>query len=125
MAKTILRVRQDGVAFFLNEVSTGTSNSGKRYRLSRTSDYGKTKDGWVKVNVTQHQVLIQADSEMARFNACADLYASKDQRPYVKRHHIRGMAEKWEGEAFPKRVIHGREATLFTDNENVSRHERR
>ncbi|MFC6299997.1 hypothetical protein GNF76_28375 [Pseudomonas sp. CCM 7893] len=123
MAKTTLRVRQGGIAYYLNESSSGARNSGRRFILSRTSDHGKTKDGWIKVNVTQHQVLIDAGSELDQFNACANLYARKEQRPHVDRHHIRGMAGKWEGEAFPMRVTHSRGATPSANNENVSRHE--
>ena len=125
MAKTILRVRQNGVAYYLNESSTGAKNSGRRFILSRTSDHGKTKDGWIKVNTTEHQVLVDAGNEQDQFKACASLYATKEQRPHVDRHHIRGLAGKWEGVAFPARVTHGRIATQNADNENVSRHEER
>ncbi|QLG90729.1 hypothetical protein HZF02_01635 [Pseudomonas yamanorum] len=123
MAKTILRVRQSGIAYYLNESSSGARNSGRRFILSRTSNFGKTKDGWIKVNSTEHQVLIGAGSELDQFDACASLYASKEQRPHVDRHHIRGMAGKWEGEAFPMHVTTGRDATQNANNENVSRHE--
>jgi len=122
MAKTILRVRQGAIAYYLNESSTGAKNSGRRFILSRTSDHGKTKDGWVKVNTTEHQVLVDAGSEQDQFNACASLYASKPQRPHVDRHHIRGLSSKWEGVAFPARVTHGRDATQMAGTENVSRH---
>ncbi|WP_339546285.1 hypothetical protein [Pseudomonas sp. RA_35y_Pfl2_P32] len=121
MAKTILRVRQGGIAYYLNESSTGAKNSGRRFILSRTSNFGKTKDGWIKVNSTEHQVLVDANSELDQFNACTSLFASKEQRPHVDRHHIRGMAGKWEGEAFPARVTHRRDATQNANNENVSR----
>lgn len=104
MAKTILRIRQGAIAYYLNESSTGAKNSGRRFILSRTSDHGKTKDGWIKVNTTEHQVLVDAGSEADQFAACASLYASKEQRPHVDRHYIRGMAGKWEGEAFPIRA---------------------
>jgi hypothetical protein len=109
MSKTILRVRVGPIAYYLNESSTGAKNSGRRFILSRTSDHGKTKDGWIKVNTTEHLVLIDAASEADKFEACAGLYNRKEQRPHVDRHHIRGMAGKWEGEAFPARVTHGRE----------------
>ena len=122
MAKTILRVRQGAIAYYLNESSTGAKNSGRRFILSRTSDFGKTKDGWIKVNTTEHQVLVDAAGDAERFTACASLYASKPHRPHVDRHHIRGMAGKWEGVAFPLRVTHGRDATQIAHNENVSRH---
>ena len=122
MAKTILRVRQGAIDYYLNQSSTGAKNSGRRYILNRTSNYGKTKDGWIKVNSTEHQVLVGAGNEADQFNACASLYASKEQRPHVDRHHLRGMAGKWEGEAFPARVTHRRDATQNTQNKNVSRH---
>lgn len=122
MAKTILRVRQDAIAYYLSQSSTGAKNSGRRFILSRTSDNGKTKDGWIKVNSTEHQVLVGAGNEADQFNACASLHASKEQRPHVDRHHIRGMAGKWEGEAFPARVTHRRDATQNANNESVSRH---
>lgn len=125
MAKTILRVRQGAIAYYLNESSTGAKNSGRRFILSRTSDHGKTKDGWVKVNTTEHQVLVNTIGDAERFAACASLYTSKPHRPHVDRHHIRGMAGKWEGVAFPVRVTHGRDATQNANNENVSRHETR
>ena len=122
MAKTILRVRQGAIAYYLNESSTGAKNSGRRFILSRTSDYGKTKDGWIKVNTTEHQVLLNIAGDIERFSACDSLYASKPHRPHVDRHHIRGMAGKWEGVAFPARVTHGRDATQNANFEKVSRH---
>ena len=122
MAKTILRVRIGSVAFYLNESSTGAKNTGRRFILSRASNHGKTKDGWVKVNTTEHQVLVGAGNEQDQFEACASLYASKPHRPHVDRHHIRGMAGKWEGVAFPARVTHGRDAKQNAKDENVSRH---
>ncbi len=125
MAKTIIRVRQGAIAYYLNESSTGAKNNGRRFILSRTSDHGKTKDGWIKVNTTEHQSLIDSGSEADQFAACANLYASKEQRPHVDRRNIRGLAGKWEGIAFPLRVTHGRDATRNANNENVSRHEER
>lgn len=122
MAKTILRVRQGAIAYYLNESSTGAKNSGRRFILSRTSDHGKTKDGWIKVNTTEHQVLLNIAGDIERFSACDSLYASKPHRPHVDRHHIRGMAGKWEGVAFPARVTHGRDATQNANFEKVSRH---
>ncbi len=122
MAKTILRVRLGAIAYYLNESSTGAKNSGRRYILSRTSDYGKTKDGWVKVNSTEHQLLVDTVGEAQQFAACANLYASKPHRSHVDRHTIRGLAGKWEGAAFPARVTHGRGATQDAETGNVSRH---
>lgn len=122
MAKTILRLRQSGVAYYLNESSAGAKNSGHRYILSRTSSHGKTKDGWIKVNSTECQVLVNAGNELDQFRACVNLYASKAPRSHVDRHQIRGMAGKWEGEAFPMRVTHSRDVTQKAKNENVSRH---
>lgn len=123
MAKTILRVRQGEIAYYLNESSTGAKNSGRRFILSRTSDHGKTKDGWIKVNTTEHQVLVDAGTDQDQFAACVNLYASKPHRSHVDRHSIRGLAGKWEGVAFPARVTHGRDATQNANDENVSRHE--
>lgn len=111
MAKTILRVRQGSVAYYLNESSTGAKNSGRRFILSRTSDHGKTKDGWIRVNTTEHRVLVDTAGDAGRFAACANLYASKPHRPHVDRQHIRGLAGKWEGVAFPSRSAHARDAT--------------
>jgi len=123
MAKTIQRVRQGAIAYYLNESSTGAKNTGRRFILSRTNDHGKTKDGWIRVNTTEHMVLVESVGDAVRFAACASLYASKEQRPHIDRRHIRGMAGKWEGVAFPLRVTHGRDATQNTNDENVSRHE--
>lgn len=109
MAKTIVRVRLDGVAFYLNEVSTGASNSGKRYRLSRTSQRSAAKDGWVRVNSTECRALTAIATETDLFKACADLFASKKLRPHIPHGGIRGLAGKWEGEAFPARVTRGRD----------------
>ena len=125
MAKTILRVRLGSIAYYLNESSSGAKNSGRRFILSRTSNYGKTKDGWIKVNTTEHQLLVDTVGEAQRFEACADLYASKPHRSHVDRHTIRGLAGKWEGVAFPARVTHARDATQNANIEKVSRHETR
>lgn len=122
MAKTIIRVRQGAIAYYLNESSAGAKNTGRRFILSRTSDHGKAKDGWVKVNTTEHLVLVGAGNEQDQFEACASLYASKPHRPHVDRNHIRGLAGKWEGVAFPLRVTHGRDATRNDELQNVSRH---
>ncbi|WP_052193670.1 hypothetical protein [Pseudomonas sp. 11/12A] len=125
MAKTIIRVRQGAIAYYLNESSTGAKNNGRRFILSRTSDHGKTKDGWIKVNTTEHQALIDAASDADQFAACNNLYASKKPRLHVDRRSIRGLAGKWEGIAFPLRVTHGRDATRNANNEIVSRHAER
>lgn len=125
MAKTVLRVRLGAIAYYLNESSTGARNSGRRFILSRTSNYGKTKDGWIKVNTTEHQLLVDTVGEAQQFEACASLYASKPHRSHVDRHTIRGLAGKWEGVAFPARVAHGRDATQNANDEKVSRHETR
>lgn len=119
MAKTILRARQNGIVYYLNESSTRARNSGRRLILSRTADHGKTKNGWIKFNVNQHEVILDAGNKVDLFNA----YNSKERRPHVDRHHIRGMAGKWEGEAFPMRVTLSSDAKPSKDNEDVSRHE--
>lgn len=125
MAKTNMRVRLGAIAYYLNESSTGAKNSGRRFILSRTSEYGNTKDGWIRVNTSEHQRLVDTEGEAQRFAACANLYASKPHRSHVDRHTIRGLAGKWEGVAFPARVMHGRDATQKANNEKVSRHETR
>ena len=122
MAKTVIRVRLGGVAFYLNEVSAGISNSGKRFRLSRTSVHGGAKDGWVRVNSTECKTLMKIATEADLFKACADVFASKKLRPHIPHGGIRGIAGKWEGVAFPLRVTLGRDATQSENNENVSRH---
>jgi hypothetical protein len=104
MARTVIRVRLDGVAFYLNEVSAGAGNSGSRYALSRTSQHSGTKDGWVRVNSTECKALAEHVTEADLFKACSDLFASKKLRPHVHHGGIRGMAGKWEGEAFPARA---------------------
>lgn len=122
MAKTVIRVRLGGVAFYLNEVSAGTSGSGKRFRLSRTSMHGGAKDGWVRVNSTECNTLMEIATEADLFKACADLFASKKLRPHIPHGGIRGIAGKWEGLAFPLRVTHSRDVTQNVNNEIVSRH---
>ncbi|MFO3797734.1 MAG: hypothetical protein ACK8QZ_10715, partial [Anaerolineales bacterium] len=114
------RVRRGAIAYYLNESSTGAKNSGRRFILSRTSNFGTTKDGWIKVNSTEHQVLLDAGCEADQFTACASLYSNKEPRAHIDRHHIRGMAGKWEGVAFPVRASHRGGATQNMNNENVS-----
>ena len=125
MAKTIPRVREGAIAYYLNESSTGANNSGRRFILSLNSNHGKSTDGWVKINTTEHQVLVDGGNEKEQFDACARLYASKPHRSHVDRHTTRGLAGKWEGAAFPARVRHGRDATHNANDEEVSRHETR
>lgn len=120
MAKTVLRVRHDSVAFYLNEVSAGTGG-GNRYALSRTSQHSGNKDGWVRVNSTECKELAEKVTEADLFSACSDLFSSKKLRPHVHHGGIRGMAGKWEGEAFPARVTRGNVATQNASDEIVSR----
>lgn len=50
MAKTVLRVRLDGVAFYMNtETSSPSTGHRNRYRLFKTENYGRDKSGWIQV----------------------------------------------------------------------------
>lgn len=120
MAKTVLKVRQDGIAYYLNEVSAGASNSCKRYALSRTSQHSGTKDGWVRVNSTECQVLIGIATEPDLFRAFVNMFDGKKQRPHAHHGGIRGLAGKWEGEAFPARVTRSRDASVSMHSENLT-----
>lgn len=104
MSKSILRVRQDGVAFYLNEVSGGASNNGRRYALSRTSQHSGAKDGWVRVNSTECQALVAIANEADLYRPFEKMFDGKTQRAHVNHGGIRGLAGKWEGEAFPARA---------------------
>jgi hypothetical protein len=104
MAKTILRVRQGAIAFYLNtETSSPNAGHRNRYRLFKTDNYGRDKSGWVQVGSIAGQELIAVKGEQALFEACEKLFASK--KPHSYEHHgaIRGKPGRWEGEAFPTR----------------------
>jgi len=60
MAKTVLQVRRDGVAFYMNtETSSPGTGHRNRYRLFKTENYGRDKSGWIQVGSTAGQELIR------------------------------------------------------------------
>ncbi|TES74077.1 hypothetical protein [Pseudomonas syringae group genomosp. 3] len=124
MAKTVLHARQDGVQFYMNTESsspnTGTRN---RYRLFKTENFGRDKSGWVQVGSQAGQQLIAIEDGDQRFEACARAFSAKRPHIYQERERIRGKPGKWEGEAFPTRVTHGREAAVSATNQNLTRQE--
>lgn len=104
MAKTIFRIRHEGVAFYLNsETSSPNTGHRNRYRLFKTEHHGREKSGWVQVGSLVGQELIAIKNETALFEACERVFASK--KPHRYDHHgaIRGKPGNWEGEAFPYR----------------------
>jgi len=104
MAKTILQVHQGGVHFYLNTESSSPSTGHRnRYRLFKTENYGRDKSGWIQVGSTAGQSLIAIEGEAALFEACEQLFVSKNPHRYGHHGAIRGKAGKWEGEAFPTR----------------------
>ncbi|MDQ0653475.1 hypothetical protein [Pseudomonas cedrina] len=104
MAKTVLRVRLDGVAFYM---STETSSPGtghrNRYRLFKTESYGRDKSGWIQVGSTAGKELLAIENDKALLKACEELFASKKPHCYDLYGAIRGKPGKWESEAFPVR----------------------
>jgi hypothetical protein len=121
MAKTVLTARQDGVQFFMNtESSSPESRNGKRYRLFKTENFGRDKSGWVQIGSMAGQALSAIESEAERFEACVKAFSSKRAHVYVDRSRIRGAPGKWEGEAFPVRVTHSRDASAPLHTENLT-----
>jgi len=121
MAKTVLHAKQDGVQFFMNtESSSPNSGARNRYRLFKTENFGRDKAGWVQVGSQAGQALIAIESESKRFEACIQAFASKRPHQYQERNKIRGTPGKWEGEAFPTRVTHSRDASVSTQTENLT-----
>lgn len=121
MAKTVLRVRFNGVAFYMNtETSSPGTGHRNRYRLFKTENYGRDKSGWIQVGSIAGQQLIAIEDDSSLLRACERLFASKRPRSYGVHGAIRGKPGKWEGEAFPMRA--GISATYPANNENVSRH---
>lgn len=102
MARTIFRVRQAEIAFYLLEASGGVGK--RRFKLFRTSCGGKVKDGWVPVNSTTLAQLESLNEDFARFEACLLHFNSKKPHAYTAQPSIRGPAGAWEGEAFVARV---------------------
>ncbi|NWB08912.1 hypothetical protein HX862_13455 [Pseudomonas sp. D5002] len=104
MAKTVLRVRLDGVAFYMNtETSSPGTGHRNRYRLFKTEHYGRDKAGWIQVGSTAGQELMTIEDENALLRACEKLFSSKKPHRYDLHGAIRGQPGKWEGEAFPVR----------------------
>ncbi|MCF7537563.1 hypothetical protein [Pseudomonas petrae] len=124
MAKTVLTARQDGVQFFMNtESSSPESRSGKRYRLFKTDNFGRDKSGWVQIGSQAGQALIAITTDKERFEACMKAFAGKRAHQYHDRAVIRGTPGKWEGEAFPVRVTHSRDAAVLQKTPNLTRQE--
>lgn len=104
MAKTVLRVRLDGVAFYMNtETSSPGTGHRNRYRLFKTEHYGRDKSGWIQVGSMAGQELLAIEDESALLKACEKLFASKKPHRYALHGAIRGKPGRWEGEAFPIR----------------------
>jgi hypothetical protein len=104
MAKTVLRVRLDGVAFYMNtETSSPGTGHRNRFRLFKTENYGRYKSGWIQVGSTAGQELLAIEDESTLLKACEKLFASKKPHRYDLHGAIRGKSGKWEGEAFPIR----------------------
>ncbi|WP_145012418.1 hypothetical protein [Pseudomonas oryzihabitans] len=104
MTRTVLKIIQDGVGYFLNtETSSPGTRSGKRYRLFKTANGGKDKLGWVGVGAQAGQELLDTKGRADLVAACERIFASKRPQRYVPRERIRGMPGPWEGEAFPER----------------------
>lgn len=109
MAKTVLQASQDGVQFYMNtESSSPNTGNRNRYRLFKTENFGRDKSGWVQIGSQVGQQLIAIEDGGQRFEACAQAFSAKRPRLYQERQRIRGKPGKWEGEAFPTRVTHGR-----------------
>lgn len=105
MAKTLLRVRSEGVAFYLNS-KTSSPNTGhrSRYRLFKTENYGRSKSGWTQVGSIAGQELMAIEDETGLLETCEKLFTSKMPHRYDHHGAIRGKPGKWEGEAFPNRM---------------------
>ncbi|MBA1296129.1 hypothetical protein G7025_22460 [Pseudomonas lurida] len=104
MVKTVLRVRLDVVALYMNtETSSPGTGHRNRYRLFKTENYGRDKSGWIQVGSMAGQELLAVDDEKALLKACEKLFASKKPHRYGLHGAIRGKPGIWEGEAFPVR----------------------
>lgn len=104
MGRTVLRARQEGVSYFLNTESSSPSTGHRnRYRLFKTTDFGRSKAGWEQVGSIAGQALIAIIDEAAQFAACAAAFDSKKPPPYERHGKIRGAPGPWEGEAFSAR----------------------
>jgi hypothetical protein len=124
MAKSVLTTKQDGIQFFMNTESSSPSTGHRnRYRLFKTENFGRDKSGWVQIGSMAGQALMAIKSEGARFEACVQAFSSKRPHQYQDRERIRGTPGKWEGEAFPARVAHSRDASVSLHNENLTSQE--
>ncbi len=104
MAKTVFRVRLNGVAFYMNsETSSPGTGHRNRYRLFKTDNYGRDKSGWIQVGSMAGQELMAIGDDNVLLKACEKLFASKKPHRYDQHGAIRGKPGKWEGEAFPIR----------------------
>lgn len=105
MARTLLRARSKGVAFYLNS-ETSSLNTGhrNRYRLFKTENYGREKSGWIQVGSIAGRELMEIQGEIALLEACEALFSSKKPHRYERHGAIRGKPGKWEGKAFPYRI---------------------
>lgn len=101
MARTLLRVRSKGVAFYLNSETSPHTGHRNRYRLFKTENYGREKSGWIQVGSIAGRELMAIQGEIALLEACEALFSSKKPHRYGA---IRGKPGKWEGEAFPYRM---------------------
>lgn len=120
MPKTMLRTRRDGVAFYLNtETSSPGSGHRNRYRLFRTSDHGRSKDGWVKVGSQDGQHLLSLADEHDLFIACQSLFDLKRPKAYRPQETIRGRVGVWEGLAFKARKK--TDSTASQEKRNLTR----
>ncbi|MGE7957038.1 hypothetical protein ACQKQA_10650 [Pseudomonas sp. NPDC089530] len=105
MAKTLLRIRSEGVAFYLNsETSSPNTGHRNRYRLFKTENYGPKKSGWIQVGSIAGQELMAIEDKAALLEACEKLFSSKKPHCYYRHGAIRGKPGKWEGEAFPNQL---------------------
>jgi hypothetical protein len=121
MPKTMLRTRQDGVAFYLNtETSSPNSGHRNRYRLFRTSSHGRSKDGWIQVGSQDGQKLLAIADEREQFLACQALFNRKRPNTYRPRTEIRGRVGTWEGEAFKPRAKKA-DASASSKKRNLTR----
>lgn len=124
MAKTMFHVRKDGVQFYLNtESSSPNTGHRNRYRLFKTENYGRDKAGWVQIGSQVGQQLIAIGNDTELFEGCAQAFNAKRPHQYQVREQIRGKPGKWEGEAFPTRVIAGRDATDSVQAQDMTRQE--
>lgn len=104
MGRTVLRARQEDVSYFLNtESSSPNTGHRNRYRLFKTTDFGRNKAGWVQIGSIAGQTLIAISDEADQFAACETTFESKQPHSYERHGKIRGAPGPWEGEAFPAR----------------------